>query len=267
MTNIVISGSLGRMGKRIAALAIEDSDIRIVGAIEAKGHPGLNKDVGTESGLDAIGIKISDDPKPFLKKGVVLIEFSTPLAVDGHLKSARSAGSGMVIGTTGLNDKQLKVISDASKSIPIVAAPNMSLGINLLFRIAGDLARTLGDDYDVEIVEAHHRFKKDAPSGTAKRFAEIISNAREVPLKDKGVYGRRGDVGQRPKGEIGIHAVRAGDIVGDHTIVFATPGERIELTHKAQSRDAFAMGAILAAKFVARKASGLFDMNDVLGSR
>ena len=237
---VAISGCGGRMGNRIAALSFGDSELKVAGAFESNGHPWLGKDLGEQLGLGSKGVKITSDIKNGLSPAKVLIEFTTPQATIIHLKIACELKVGMVIGTTGLSPAEISQVKEASKSIPVVMAPNMSIGVNLLFGLVGEVAKKLGPGYDVEIVEVHHRFKKDAPSGTAKRLAEIIAEAKSKDLDRVGVYGRKGIPGERTPDEIGIHAVRAGDVVGDHTVIFSSLGERIELTHRAHSRDTFA---------------------------
>lgn len=264
MVKIIVSGACGRMGKRIIALAREDARIKIVGALENKTHTSIGKDVGEVLGLGKINVSVEANLDKVIKKGEVIIEFTNPETTMEHLAVAGQSNKAMVIGTTGLNDDAVKEIKQAAGKIPIVIAPNMSAGVNLLFALVGDIAKKLGPDFDIEIMETHHRFKKDAPSGTAKRLAENIAAARGRKLKDIVVYGREGIPGERPKGEIGIHAIRAGDVVGEHTVVFAAKGERIELTHRAHSRDTFAQGALRAAKFIVNKSAKLYDMQDVL---
>jgi 4-hydroxy-tetrahydrodipicolinate reductase len=261
---IAISGCCGRMGNRIATLAFTDRELKVAGAFESDGHPWLGKDLGEQLGLGSRGVRVTADIKNGLSSAKVLIEFTTPHATIIHLKIARELKVGMVIGTTGLSPAEISQVKDASQSIPIVMAPNMSIGVNLLFGLVGEVAKKLGPGYDVEIVEVHHRFKKDAPSGTAKKLAEVIAGVKNEDLNKVGVYGRKGITGERTPSEIGIHAVRAGDVVGDHTVIFSSLGERIELTHRAHSRDTFASGALRAAKFAAGATPGLYDMQAVL---
>ncbi|MBU4149718.1 MAG: 4-hydroxy-tetrahydrodipicolinate reductase [Candidatus Omnitrophica bacterium] len=247
MVRIIISGIAGRMGRRIGILASEDKDIEIAGALEFSGSPAVGKDAGEILGIGAIGKKVLSDLSDAGKAGDVLIEFTTPESTMAHLEEAAKKKMGVVIGTTALNPQQVEKIHKVSKDIPIVFSPNMSVGANILFKIAEQVARLLGKDYEAEIVEAHHDKKKDAPSGTAKRLGEAVSNAK----------------GKVPP----IHSIRLGDIVGDHTVIFAGNGERIELTHRAHSRDAFAKGALDAAKFLTTKKSGLYRMQDVIDVR
>lgn len=264
MIKIIVTGACGRMGRRIARMVIGQEDMELAGAVERKNHPSFGKDLGEILGGDETGVVLEDDLKKVIDKGEVLIDFTHPEATLGHLKLAGEGQKAMVIGTTGLGEKELAEVEGLAKNIPCVLSPNMSVGVNLLFSIAGQVAEVLGEDYDMEIVEAHHRHKKDAPSGTARKLGEILAEARKQNLEKVAVYGRRGMVGERPKESIGIHAVRGGDIVGDHTVIFAGPAERIELTHRAHSRDTFAQGAIRAARFAAKAPPGLYSMQDVL---
>lgn len=264
MIKIIVTGACGRMGKRIARMVIEQEDMELAGAVERKNHPSLGKDMKEILGGGKTGVVLQNDLKKVIDKGEVIIDFTHPEATLGHLKLAGEHHKAMVIGTTGFGEKEITEVKGLAKNIPCVLSPNMSVGVNLLFRIAGQVAKVLGDDYDMEIVEAHHCHKKDAPSGTAKKLGEILAKAREQNLEKVAVYGRQGITGERPKESIGIHAVRGGDIVGDHTVIFAGQGERIELVHRAHSRDTFARGAIRAARFVATASPGLYTMQDVL---
>ncbi len=264
MLNIVVTGCMGRMGKRIISLANFDKEVEIVGAIEAPKHTFLGKDIGEVLGLGVLDINVTDKLEKSLKKADVIIEFTNPQTTLNDLEIAKKNRVGIVIGTTGMKEDEITKIKDAAKKIPIVFSPNMSLGVNLLFELVEECVKRLGKDYDIEIIESHHRFKKDAPSGTAKEFAQIIANTMKKDLSKVATYGRSGIVGERPENEIGIHAIRGGDIVGEHNIMFCGMGERIELIHRAHSRDSFAQGAIRAAKFLQNKKSGLFTMKDVL---
>jgi 4-hydroxy-tetrahydrodipicolinate reductase len=265
MVNIVVSGCLGKMGRRIVALAVEDKQIKVSGAIEAKDNPCLGKDVGEVIGIGKLNVPISPDAALALSAGDVLIEFTTPKVAIEHLKIASDRRKAAVIGTTGLVPAEVDEVKKAARFIPIVFSPNMSIGVNLLFDLVAKAASNLKEGYDVEIVEVHHRLKKDSPSGTALKLAQIVAETKELDLKQVGVHGRSGISGPRPSYEIGIHAVRAGDIVGEHTVIFAGTGERLEFTHRAHSRDTFAQGALTAAKFVYGRAPRLYDMKDVLG--
>ena len=248
-TKLVISGCSGRMGSRIATLAAGDSAFVLAGALEAKGHPAVGQELGVLLGIKATGPRVTHDAKAALQAGEVLIEFTRPEPTVEHVRLARELKKAVVIGTTGLTEAHRAVIEEAAREIPIVLSPNMSLGVNLLFELVREAAKRLGPEYDIEIIEAHHRAKHDAPSGTAKRLAEVLATAR-----------------QKAVGAIPVHSVRAGDIVGDHTVIFAGPSERLELTHRAQSRDVFALGALRAAQFVRGQAPGLYDMSHVLNN-
>lgn len=246
MINIIISGICGRMGSLIADLAKKDQDIKLIEGVEKPGNPDFPSD------LESI-----------IEKTDVLIEFSTPEATLEHLRIVYKYKKAVVIGTTGFSKEQIQEIDRIAKEIPCVISPNMSPGVNLMFDIAGKISKHL-PNYDTEIIESHHRNKKDAPSGTAKRLAEKICEANNLSLEKTAIYGRQGITGERPLGQIGIHAIRAGDIVGEHTVVWAGPGEVLELTHRALSRATFASGALRAAKFVTKAKPGKYSINDVL---
>ena len=258
---LIICGASGRMGRRIVALAVEEGVFEIAGAVEKTGHPDLGKDAGVLAGVAQLNVKVADG---FPAKANVVIDFSLPEAADGSVDYCAGNKAGLVLGTTGLSDSQRKKIEGASSKIPIVCATNMSVGMNTLFALAGKVASMLGDDYDIEIVEQHHRFKKDAPSGSALTLAENICKATGKKFPDCLNFGRQGKDAQREKGQIGIHAVRAGDIVGIHSVIFSTLGETITLNHTAHSRDTFARGAIRAAGWLINKNAGLYSMADVL---
>lgn len=245
MVRIIISGISGRMGARIGALASQDKNFEITGAIEASSSPAVGKDMGEIISAGKTGKKVESDFNKIVGTCDILIEFTAPTATLEHLETAVKNKKAMVIGTTGFTKDEVEKIKDASKKIPVVFSPNMSVGANLMFKITEEAARALGEDYEAEIVESHHNQKKDAPSGTAKRLGEAISRLK----------------GKTPP----IHSIRLGDIVGDHTVIFAGKAERIELTHRAHSRDAFAKGALDAARFLAGKKPGLYTMADVIG--
>jgi 4-hydroxy-tetrahydrodipicolinate reductase len=250
---IIVCGACGRMGQRIIDLAKSYKEMQIVGAVESK-----------DCQLIGTGMpKVTSDLSGIITSCDVMIDFTTPQVTLSNLEIAVKNGRAIVIGTTGFNDAQVKKIKEAGSKIPVLLSPNMSIGVNLLFKLANDTAKTI-PDYDVEIVELHHNKKKDSPSGTAVRLFEIICRVLGRKTQDVGVFGRQGVVGERKKEEIGIMAVRAGDIVGEHTVYFAGPGERIELTHRAHSRDTFANGALMAAKWISDKEPGVYDMQDVL---
>ena len=265
MIKVIVIGAAGRMGKRLVNLIMESHDMKLSGATEYPESPLLGQDVGLVAGCGSAGVKISNDLKSVVKGANALIDFSTGPVVE-NAKLAVAAGCAVVIGTTALSpaDKaELKKLANSGGRI--VLSSNMSIGVNMLSKLCAVTAKTLGKDYDIEIVEMHHNKKKDAPSGTALMLAESIVKAKNVALRDKAVYGREGMTGERKKGEIGIHAVRGGDVVGDHTVIFAADGERIELIHKASSRDTFAKGALRAVRFLHNATPGLYNMQDVLG--
>ncbi|SRR6266540_2816367 len=264
MVDVVIAGAAGRMGSRLVDLIREEKDLRLVAALEAPGHPALLKDAGEVAGIGRLDVPITADPEGALGRDRVLIEFSVPDASLGHLRMAARQGSRAVIGTTGFAAAQREEIERLATQIPIFLSPNMSVGVNVAFRVIGEMARLLGEEYDVEVSEMHHRFKKDAPSGTAARMAEILAQALGRDLGTTAVYGRHGLPGERPHAEIGIHSMRGGDVVGEHTVTFAALGERLELTHRSHSRDTFARGALRAARFIAQAAPGLYSMQDIL---
>jgi len=265
---LAVSGATGRMGHTILELASQDHQLEIVGALENASHPSMGKPLNEVlTSLSKVKAPLASVLPRLSPKPDVLIDFTQPQATMGYLHEASSEGIGMVIGTTGCNEQEKEQVREAAKKIPIVMASNMSVGMNLLFALVEEAAAKLGPKYDVEIMEAHHHFKKDAPSGSALSLGEAVARAWKVNLKDVSTHGRQGQVGERKNGTIGFHAIRGGDIVGDHTVLYAGPGERLELTHRAHSREAFAQGALKAALFVAGKKSGLYDMLDVLGLR
>jgi 4-hydroxy-tetrahydrodipicolinate reductase len=259
--SLAIVGAAGRMGQRLVALAKEDPQLQVVAAIERADHPLLQRDAGEVAGIGTIGVPITFDLRP---TPAVLIDFSVPASMRHWLKTCRDRGIVMVIGTTGLHDADHAAIDQAAADIPILQAPNMSLGVNVLFKIAGLVAQMLGDDYDKEIIEAHHRFKKDAPSGTAMGLADAILKAMNK-TRQALVYDRHGEDCVRQRGEIGMHALRVGDEVGRHTACFANLGERLELTHVATNRDTFVRGALRAAQWLATQKPGRYAVADMLG--
>jgi 4-hydroxy-tetrahydrodipicolinate reductase len=261
MTSIAITGAAGRMGQRLVALAKQAGDFDVVGAIERPDHAAQARDAGEVAGIGVMGVPISFDLKPTPQ---VLIDFTTPGSMRHWLKTCRDRGIAMVIGTTGLQASDLATVDQAAADIAVLQAPNMSLGVNLLFKVAAEVAKRLGDDYDIEIVEGHHRFKKDAPSGTAMGLADSILKATGKS-RDALSYDRHGEEATRKRGEIGMHALRIGDEVGRHTAYFAALGERLELTHVATNRDTFVHGALKAAKWLAGRKPGRYSMADVLG--
>lgn len=265
MAKMVVLGAAGRMGKSIINVISETKDAELIGAVEKSGHSDIGRDMGEMSGAGRSGVKLTDNFEKAIKKADCVIDFTFPEATMHHLDIAQKNNIAMVIGTTGFSHQQREKLKEAGKEIPIVAAPNMSVGVNCLLKIVSDTAKVLGKDYDVEIIEAHHRFKKDAPSGTAMRLAEALASGLGRDLDKVAVYERHGIIGERRPDEIGIQTIRAGDIVGDHTVIFGGQGERIEITHRAHSRDTFARGAVKAAMWIVNQPKGLYDMQDVLG--
>ncbi|MAX23297.1 MAG: 4-hydroxy-tetrahydrodipicolinate reductase [Phycisphaeraceae bacterium] len=262
MTRIAIHGAGGRMGRRLVALTHEDQALTLAGAIEHDKFSDLGTDAGILAAVGETGITVGTD----LPSDVdVVIDFALPIATPGIIDKCVAAKTALVIGTTGLTPEIHARIDEAGKSIPVLQAPNMSLGVNLLFALAAQVAKQLGDDYDIEITEAHHRFKRDAPSGTAMGIAESICKATGKDIVKDVVHGRHGDDVQRKRGEIGMHALRVGSEVGRHSAFFANLGEELELTHKAFSRDVFVHGALKAAKWLDGKEPGRYGMADVLG--
>lgn len=259
---LVIHGAAGRMGRRLVALGSQDSDLQVVGAIDHAEHPDQGKDAGTLAGVGEIAVPLSASLD---FQADTVIDFSLPAPAMAACRACLRHKTPLVIATTGMTEEQKAEISEAAQEIPLVWAPNMSLAVNLLMKLATTAGATLRDvpgGADVEIIERHHRFKEDAPSGTALRFGELIAEAMG---QTKHQHGREGQTGQRPHDEIGYHALRSGDNPGEHTIVFGLLGETIELTVRATNRDCYALGALMAAKFVANQGPGLYSMYDVLG--
>jgi len=262
-TKLAVIGAGGRMGRRILSLAIESGRFDIVAAVERPDHPDIGKDSGLVAGSGPTGVVLADAyPTAAVD---VAIDFSQAEAADRTIEYCLENKLSLVSGTTGLSDEQREKMKAASARIPVLYATNMSVGMNLLFSLVGKVAAMLGDEYDIEIVEQHHRFKKDAPSGSALTLAENICNETGRPFPESLVHGRRGKEALRQAGSLGIHAVRAGDITGVHSIIFGTLGETITLNHAANSRDTFAHGALRAAEWLAGKQAGLYSMADVLG--
>ena len=267
MIKIGVAGATGKMGARITALSSEYDGLQLTGAFERKGQKDIGRDIGPIVGIGETGVVISEGITAIMNDVDLIIDFTSIESTKENLKIAADYRKAMVIGTTGFSKEDLKDMDPLLRTIPCVMASNMSLGVNLLLKVLQDVARVLGDDYDIEIIEAHHRLKKDAPSGTALKMAQVLAAAVGRDLEEVGVYARHGITGARTKKEIGIQTIRAGDIVGEHTVIFGGLGERIEITHKASSRDTFARGALKAALWLAGKPAGLYDMPDVLGLR
>lgn len=266
MIRVAVTGAAGRMGSRILNLALRSEDFKVMAAFEHPKSEYIGMNLGVVSGDHSKRhLKVSVLGPASLKDCDVVIDFTSPQCLSDTLSMALKSKSALVIGTTGLDSRLEQAVVQASKKIAILYSPNMSLGANFLFELAKMTARTLKSGYDIEIIEAHHRLKKDAPSGTAKKLAQVIAKEKGWDLSRAAKYGRQGFTGERSDNEIGIHAVRAGDIVGDHKVIFSGSGETIALSHQAQSRDAFARGALTAALFITKKKKGLYTMADVLG--
>jgi 4-hydroxy-tetrahydrodipicolinate reductase len=263
---IVINGALGKMGVDIAAIVLADNAVRLCGVLERPDHPQQGHDYGICIGKGALGVKVTDSLEGIDAEACVIIDFSSPQSTRALVKNAAAKKTRMVIGTTGLIEADYALIRKTSERIALLSSPNMSLGVNLLLSLTELVSSRLKNDFDIEIIEAHHRFKKDAPSGTARRLGEIVAQAYELPYEQAIRNGRSGmATSDRPRNEVGMHAVRGGDIVGDHTVLFAGIGERIELRHMAHSRSTFARGAVAAAKWIAGQKPGFYSMRDVLG--
>jgi 4-hydroxy-tetrahydrodipicolinate reductase len=265
-TRVAITGAAGRMGRALIEACQQSDSVELAAAFERAGSPAVGRDAGELAGLGALGVPVADD----LCAGAefdVLIDFTRPEATLAALEVCRRLGRRMVVGTTGLDTEQRQRISEAAADIPLVFAPNMSVGVNLCLKLLDVAARVFGDEVDIEIIEAHHRHKVDAPSGTALRMGEVVAAALGRDLEQCAVYGRQGVTGERDRKTIGFETIRAGDIVGEHTVLFAGLGERVEITHKASSRMTFASGALRAAEWLMHRRPGLYDMQDVLGLR
>ncbi|MEY2700734.1 MAG: hypothetical protein RIQ52_1489 [Pseudomonadota bacterium] len=260
-----VTGIRGRMGSSLVHICHQDPRATLTLAVDRPGSAVLGRDAGEVSGLSTLGVLISDDLAAGMHDIDVLVEFTHALPAISHLDMCLRAGKPIVLGPTGFTPDQKEMILDASRRIPVVFAPNMSVGVNLTLKLLQMTARIIGEYTDIEIIEAHHRHKLDAPSGTALRMGEVIAEELGIDLSSSAVYGREGIGAERQQGTIGFSSVRAGDIVGEHTVMFAAEGERLEITHKASSRLTFARGAILAAKWLVDKPAGLYDMQDVLG--
>lgn len=264
VTRIAIAGSGGRMGRMLLEAVAQDSQAALAAALEVAGSPQVGRDAGEMVGAPR-GVLISDNPEKVLAGCDVLIDFTRPEGTLQHLAMCRRLKVRMVIGTTGFDEAGKKAIADAAREIGIVFAPNMSVGVNVTLKLLEMAARAMGADHDIEIIEAHHRHKVDAPSGTALKMGEVVAGAMGKKLADCAVYAREGHTGERKPGSIGFATIRGGDIVGDHTVMFAGTGERVEITHRSGNRVHYAQGALRAAHFLVAKPHGLYDMWDVLG--
>ncbi len=267
MVRAIVAGAAGRMGMRIINVINGTEGISLAGAFEHPDSPTIGMDAGQQAGIGKTGVIISSSLEDIIDSGDVIIDFTLPDATVRNMDIAVDNGLAMVIGTTGITGDVLKELEKKARNIRCVMAPNMSVGMNVMFRVVSEMAQILGSEYDIEIIEAHHRLKKDAPSGTAMGLAKILAESTGRDLEKSAVYSRKGIIGERSNEEIGIQTLRAGDITGDHTVMFGGIGERLELTHRAHNRDNFAKGAVRAARWVAEQPAGLYDMQDVLGLR
>ena len=263
MVRIAVSGAAGRMGKTLIQAVCAAQYVELTHATEIPGSSSIGEDAGTLAGVGEIGVEVSSEFRPDLFD--TLIEFTTPEATMQHVAQCVSAGKDIVIGTTGLTDEHARELANAAQSIRIVAAPNMSVGVNLCLKLLGMAAETFGDSVDVEVIEAHHRAKVDAPSGTALKMGEVVAQKLGRTLEEHGRFVRHGRTGPREEKTIGFATIRAGDIVGDHTVMFAAAGERVEITHRSNSRMTYANGSIRAALWLLDHPPGLYEMTDVLG--
>jgi 4-hydroxy-tetrahydrodipicolinate reductase len=267
MIKIAVCGAAGRMGGRIIVAVNEAEGVELTGALERPGHPMLGLDAGMLAGTGPLGVKVVDDINTVVEGCDVMIDFTTPKVSLKNLEVCGLKKKAIVIGSTGFTSEERTLAKELAKDIPVVLAPNMSVGVNVCFKVLADVARILGEDFDVEIVEAHHRLKKDAPSGTAVRMGEVVAEALGRDYRQVANCHREGITGERTREEIGMQTIRGGDIVGEHTVYFIGQGERIELTHRAHTRDMFSRGSVRAAKWVVSQQPGLYDMQDVLGLR
>jgi len=264
MTRVIVAGAAGRMGKRIAYMVDQHEELQLVGGFEQPDNQDVGKDIGEVAGFGRADAVIAGNLANIIDQADVIVDFTFHEATMKFARLAAEHQKAMVIGTTGLSQANLEELKKLSANFPCVQAPNMAVGVNVLFKVARKMAAILGDSYDIEIVEAHHRMKKDAPSGTALKLGEMVAEGVNRDLNKVGVFERHGIIGERTDQEIGIQTIRAGDIVGEHTVYFAGAGERLEITHRAHNRDNFARGAALAAAWVTNQANGMYSMFDVL---
>jgi 4-hydroxy-tetrahydrodipicolinate reductase len=265
MLRLAVFGANGRMGRAVTRVVTASADAEVVGACTEPGHETVGQDVGELAGLGSLGVIVTADAEEALADADVAIDFTLPAAVPGNLAACKASGCALVMGTTGLTAEHVAILDEVSNSISILYGRNLSVGVNVFTELARQAAHYLDDDWDVEITEAHHRFKLDAPSGTALQLGEAVADERGTNLDDVAVIGRSGHTGERPVGAIGINSIRAGNIVGDHTVAFVSETETVELTHHAVDRELFASGALRAAQWLADKPAGLYSMRDVLG--
>jgi 4-hydroxy-tetrahydrodipicolinate reductase len=264
MIKVIVAGAAGRMGRRVTYMVEQHPDLQLVGGFEQDGNPELGKDLGELAGINKLGVTLSAGLASVIALADVIIDFTFHESTMKFARLAAEHKKAMVIGTTGLSQDNLAELKNLAANFPCVQAPNMAVGVNVLFKIARKMASILGDDYDIEIIEAHHRMKKDAPSGTALKLGEMVAEGVNRDFNKVGVFERHGIIGERTDQEIGIQTIRAGDIVGEHTVLFAGAGERLEIIHRAHSRDNFAKGAALAAAWVTKQGNGMYSMFDVL---
>ena len=264
MIRVIINGACGRMGRLIIQGVAQQADMELAGAIEFSEHPQIGNDAGVVAGIGEIGVAVTGELVDVLEIADVVIEFSKPEVTLQHLRQVVAADKAMIIATTGFNPDELATVEGLASQIRCVMAPNMSLGVNVMIQALELIAKALGDEYNIEVIEAHHNHKADSPSGTALRLAETVAAALGRDLAEVGVYGRHGIIGPRPQNQIGIHAIRGGDIAGDHTVLFATEGEQLSVVHRAHTPEAFAKGALRAARWVVNAPKGLHDVSEVL---
>ncbi|HEX7079572.1 MAG TPA: 4-hydroxy-tetrahydrodipicolinate reductase [Gammaproteobacteria bacterium] len=267
MLKLAVLGASGRMGRAILGCVAEADDFRLTGAVTQSGDPTIGRDAGEAAGLAPFGVPLTDDRQQALHGAQVAVDFTLPTALEANVKACVETGTALVVGTTGLEKRHFDAMERAAHQIPIVYGRNMSVGVNLFMELVARAARALGDEYDVEIVEAHHRHKVDAPSGTALALGERVAEAKGRPLKDLAVYTRQGRTGPRVPSTIGFSVIRGGNIVGDHSVLFIAGDEQVEFVHRARDRRAFARGALRAARWVAGRAPGYYSMADVLASQ
>ena len=265
MINVGVIGAGGRMGRMLIEAIQDNPQTTLIAAIERQGSSLVGADAGEVAAVGRLDVQIVDDLQSVINKIDVLIDFSLPAATEQNMQVCAEHNVGMVIGTTGFNEQQEQVLAKASEQVAIVYAGNYSTGVNLSLKLLGMAAKAFGTDADVEVIEAHHKHKIDAPSGTAYMMAEAVAEARGQNLKDVAVYGREGQTGEREAGTIGIHAIRGGEIIGDHTVMFIADGEVVEITHRARARMTFAAGAVRAATWIVQQSAGQYNMQDVLG--
>jgi 4-hydroxy-tetrahydrodipicolinate reductase len=266
MVNVVVTGVAGRMGTQILRLVRATEGLALKGAVERPGAA-IGQDAGTLAGIGAVGVVVVDDLAKALAGAHVVVDFTSHEASVRNAEACAGAGVALVVGSTGFTPEAKARVAEAARRIPVVLSPNMSVGVNVLFELVRQAAQVLGDAYDVEVVEIHHKKKRDAPSGTAVRLGEVAAEALGRDPQDALAYARHGILGERPPWQIGVQTLRGGDVVGEHTVYFCGEGERLELTHRATSREQFARGAVRAAQWIAGKPAGLYDMADVLGLR